>query len=106
MDDHKVSLYATHRPRHRTKAHRVVASRTHLYAALQNNAMVTMPAAMFDGVARGIQSTDRVTSQDVRLEIERTEKCALHSCIENPGIFCAFNKTYQSDRGFACVDGN
>jgi hypothetical protein len=31
-----------------------------------------------------------VTSQDVRLEIERTQKCALHSCIENLGNFCAF----------------
>jgi hypothetical protein len=31
-----------------------------------------------------------VTSQDVRLEIERTHKCALHSCIENLGNFCAF----------------
>jgi hypothetical protein len=28
----------------------------------------------------------------VRLEIERTPKCALHSCIENLGNFCAFNK--------------
>jgi hypothetical protein len=47
-----------------------------------------------------------VTSQDVRLEINRNPKCALHSCIENPGNFHAFNKTYQSDRGFACVNGN
>jgi hypothetical protein len=31
-----------------------------------------------------------VTSQDVRLEIERTQKCALHSCIENLGNFRAF----------------
>jgi hypothetical protein len=31
-----------------------------------------------------------VTSQDVRLEIERTQKCALHSYIENPGNFRAF----------------
>jgi hypothetical protein len=31
-----------------------------------------------------------VTSQDVRLEIERTQKGALHSCIENLGNFCAF----------------
>jgi hypothetical protein len=46
------------------------------------------------------------TSQDVRLEIERTPKCALHSCIENLGNFRAFNKTNQSDRGFACVNGN
>jgi hypothetical protein len=38
-----------------------------------------------------------VTSQDVRLEIERTQKCALHSCIENLGNFRAFNKTCQSD---------
>jgi hypothetical protein len=41
----------------------------------------------------------------VRLEIERTQKCALHSFIENLGDFHASNKTYQSDRGFACVDG-
>jgi hypothetical protein len=31
-----------------------------------------------------------VTSQDVRLEIERRQKCALHSCIENLGNFRAF----------------
>jgi hypothetical protein len=31
-----------------------------------------------------------VTSQDVRLEIERTQKCALHSCIKNLGNFRAF----------------
>jgi hypothetical protein len=31
-----------------------------------------------------------VTSHDVRLEIERTPKCALHSCIENLGNFRAF----------------
>jgi hypothetical protein len=31
-----------------------------------------------------------VTSQNVRLEIERTQKCALHSCIENLRNFCAF----------------
>jgi hypothetical protein len=31
-----------------------------------------------------------VTSQDVRLEIERTPKCALHSCIENLENFHAF----------------
>jgi hypothetical protein len=33
-----------------------------------------------------------VTSQDVRPEIERTQKCALHSCIENPGIFALLIK--------------
>jgi hypothetical protein len=38
-----------------------------------------------------------VTSQDVRLEIERKQMCALHSCIENLGNFRAFNKTCQSD---------
>jgi hypothetical protein len=47
-----------------------------------------------------------VTSQDARLEINRKPKCALHSCIENLGNFRAFNKTYQSDQGFACVNGN
>jgi hypothetical protein len=31
-----------------------------------------------------------VTSQDVRLEIERKQLCALHSCIENMGNFRAF----------------
>jgi hypothetical protein len=31
-----------------------------------------------------------VTSQDVRLEIKRKRKCALHSCIENLGNFHAF----------------
>jgi hypothetical protein len=31
-----------------------------------------------------------VTSQDVRPEIERTQKCALHSCIENLENFRAF----------------
>jgi glucose-6-phosphate 1-dehydrogenase len=35
-------------------------------------------------------NSDSVTSQDVRLEIERTQKCALHSCIENLGNFRAF----------------
>jgi hypothetical protein len=33
---------------------------------------------------------DSVTSQDVSLEIERKQLCALHSCIENPGNFCEF----------------
>jgi hypothetical protein len=33
-----------------------------------------------------------VTSQDVRPKIERTPKCALHSCIENLENFRAFNK--------------
>jgi hypothetical protein len=31
-----------------------------------------------------------VTSQDVRLEMEGKQFCALQSCIENPGNFCAF----------------
>jgi hypothetical protein len=31
-----------------------------------------------------------VTSQDMRLEIERKQLCALHSCIENLGNFFAF----------------
>jgi hypothetical protein len=31
----------------------------------------------------------------VRLKINRKSKCALHSCIENPENFRAFNKTYQ-----------
>jgi hypothetical protein len=47
-----------------------------------------------------------VTSQELRLAIERKQRCALHSCIENLANFRAFNETYQSDRGFACVDGN
>jgi hypothetical protein len=32
-----------------------------------------------------------LTSQDVRLEIERKKMCALHSCIKNLGNFRAFN---------------
>jgi hypothetical protein len=36
------------------------------------------------------QASVDVTSQDVRLEIKRTQKCALHSCIENLGNFRAF----------------
>jgi hypothetical protein len=36
-----------------------------------------------------------VTSQDVRLEIERIQKCALHSCIENLGNFCALNHSIK-----------
>jgi hypothetical protein len=31
-----------------------------------------------------------VTSQDVRLQINRKPKCALYSCIENLGNFRAF----------------
>jgi hypothetical protein len=38
----------------------------------------------------GTRDSMVVTSQDVRLEIERTQKCALHSCIENPENFRAF----------------
>jgi hypothetical protein len=33
---------------------------------------------------------ESVTSQDVRLEIESKQECALHSCIKNLGNICAF----------------
>jgi hypothetical protein len=40
--------------------------------------------------ARATEVALDVISQDVRLEIERTQKCSLHSCIENLGNFRAF----------------
>jgi hypothetical protein len=36
-----------------------------------------------------------VTSQDVRLEIEEKQECALHPCIENLGNFRALNHSIK-----------
>jgi hypothetical protein len=48
---------------------------------------VTKRNAALEKMSAGFET---VTSQDVRLEIERTQKCALHSCTENLGNFPAF----------------
>jgi hypothetical protein len=74
-----------------------ISQRTASYTTAEGKVLCDWLEISTDPMYGAKQKGFNVTSQDVRLEIERKELCVLHSCIENLGNFRAFNKTCQSD---------